>query len=402
MDMWNSPDQDPGSPPQDLHRHRARLALSPSLRDVAGRTALDRQLECLREQEPDGPAPSMQIAAHCPPDRAVVEDSSSCVTTSESVLPLVSVLIPVYNRQDLVAPCIESALAQTRRDIEIVVVDNASTDGTWDVCRRYADSDPRVRAFRNESNLGPVRNWSRCAHEARGTYGMLLYSDDTIAPEFLEATIPWLADPEVGFAFTATRIGPSEASSEVFYVHPRGPGRHSSAGFIDESLDCQQWLPRSPGCALFRIADLRRNLRTELPLSPSWDLSAHGAGSDWLMYFLTALDYRYFATVPEPLAFFRVHSGSTTINGLGGEVAASYEATRIWFALQHERRRLAEKLLIKWWLAGMRRTRRPVSPGAVVARFRAKISSAGMVRAGLRFAAIKFGRSTRDFLSTRR
>ena len=55
--------------------------------------------------------------------------------------PLVSILIPVYNRQDLLPVCIESALAQTITDLEVVIVDNASTDKTWEVCQKFARQD---------------------------------------------------------------------------------------------------------------------------------------------------------------------------------------------------------------------------------------------------------------------
>ena len=51
---------------------------------------------------------------------------------------LVSILIPVYNREHLIIPCIESALAQTYKNIEIIIVDNNSTDGTWNICKEYA------------------------------------------------------------------------------------------------------------------------------------------------------------------------------------------------------------------------------------------------------------------------
>src|SRR5579872_5687154 len=95
--------------------------------------------------------------------------------------PLVSIIVPVYNRRRLLAECLESALDQTWRDMEVVVVDNASTDGTWDVCRAFARADSRVRIFRNPENIGPVRNWQRCFREAEGRFGKLLFSEDVLS-----------------------------------------------------------------------------------------------------------------------------------------------------------------------------------------------------------------------------
>src|SRR2546427_6401542 len=104
--------------------------------------------------------------------------------------PLVSILIPVYNRKQLVGPCIQSALDQTVREFEVVIVDNASTDGTWQVCEAFAAKDKRVRVIRDPLNVGPVRNWQRCMQEAGGLYGKILFSDDLIEPTFLERTLP--------------------------------------------------------------------------------------------------------------------------------------------------------------------------------------------------------------------
>ena len=88
--------------------------------------------------------------------------------------PLASILIPVYNRAGLIEATIRSALAQSYDPIEVVVVDNASTDATWEVLQRLALEDPRLRIFRNETNLGPVRNWRACAEHARGHYAKIL------------------------------------------------------------------------------------------------------------------------------------------------------------------------------------------------------------------------------------
>jgi glycosyltransferase involved in cell wall biosynthesis len=296
--------------------------------------------------------------------------------------PLVSILIPVYNRAELIVPCVESARSQTYRDIEIVIVDNASTDQTWEVCQRLASEDPRVRIFRNASNVGPVRNWSRCLSEAQGTYGKLLFSDDTIAPEFLTATMPWLQDPAVGFAYTAVRLGRSEQAAPVAYEWPQGGGRHSAYNFTAASLRGDARVPLSPGCALFRLADLQDAIRYELPLSPPHDLSAHGAGADLLLYLLTARRYKYFAFVDEPATFFRQHKDSITIEGLDGEVTLSYILTRLWFArtfshqglVTHQRARLA-----RLWLSRMLATHRWTSPAAACRRFGGEIGPGRLV-----------------------
>ena len=73
--------------------------------------------------------------------------------------PLVSVLIPVYNREILVRKTIESAVNQTYDNIEIIVIDNQSTDGTFEVIQEYAERYDNVWCFQNDVNMGPVLNW---------------------------------------------------------------------------------------------------------------------------------------------------------------------------------------------------------------------------------------------------
>ena len=65
-------------------------------------------------------------------------------------LPLVSILIPVYNRASIVSRAIDSALSQTYSNIEIIIVDNNSTDSTWDILLKYKQRDSRIKIFKNE------------------------------------------------------------------------------------------------------------------------------------------------------------------------------------------------------------------------------------------------------------
>ena len=72
---------------------------------------------------------------------------------SDETACIVSILIPVYNREDYIGACIESAIKQTVTNIEIIIIDNASTDGTWVICQKYSERDSRIRIIRNEVNL---------------------------------------------------------------------------------------------------------------------------------------------------------------------------------------------------------------------------------------------------------
>ena len=99
--------------------------------------------------------------------------------------PKTSVVIPVYNTKEYLPACLDSVLAQTQQDIEIILIDDGSTDGSLDIENAYAARDPRVRVFQ-QPNLrqGTARN--RGLAEARGEYVYFMDSDDIIVPEHFE------------------------------------------------------------------------------------------------------------------------------------------------------------------------------------------------------------------------
>jgi glycosyltransferase involved in cell wall biosynthesis len=95
-------------------------------------------------------------------------------------MPKVSVLIPTYNYARFLGEAIESVQAQTFRDFELVIVDDASTDNSAEVATRFSASDPRVRFFSNAVNLGMVQNWNHCLTLAKGDYIQFLFGDDKL------------------------------------------------------------------------------------------------------------------------------------------------------------------------------------------------------------------------------
>jgi glycosyltransferase involved in cell wall biosynthesis len=300
--------------------------------------------------------------------------------------PAVSLLVPVFNRADLLEPCIDSALAQTMSNLEVVVVDGASTDGTWDVCLRYAERDERVRVFRDEKNTGPVRGWWRCVEQARGTYGTFLWSDDVLMPAFLERTLPFLASTDVAFAYSSAEIGAAPGSGRIAYAQP--PSRMmSSTEFIIGSLTTRGRFPVSPACGLFRLEDIRRNFMMELPTNPKTDLTATGAGTDLLLYLLAAAHRPRIAYISEPLTFFRAHKGSISTDGPGGNVALNYALTKCWFAGLYGRPEFIHTILAWDWLGQMRQSHRWISPFAAARRYRHMTTGLQLLTAALRLPA---------------
>src|SRR4051812_22803251 len=134
--------------------------------------------------------------------------------------PRVSIGVPVYNGERFIRATVDSILAQTYTDFELIICDNCSTDGTQAICREYAARDPRVRYFRNEKNLGPAPNYNRCFEHARGELFKWNAADDVIAPDFVKKCVELLdADPSVVSAYARTTLIDNEGKVIRHYDH---------------------------------------------------------------------------------------------------------------------------------------------------------------------------------------
>jgi glycosyltransferase involved in cell wall biosynthesis len=122
-------------------------------------------------------------------------------------IPRVSIGLPVYNGEKYLPPALDSLLAQTFTDFEIIISDNASTDSTPDICKAYAARDARIRYERRPENIGVWRNFNHVFKQASGEYYRWHAADDVCAPEYLERCVAVLdANPDVVLCFPQTSI----------------------------------------------------------------------------------------------------------------------------------------------------------------------------------------------------
>jgi glycosyltransferase involved in cell wall biosynthesis len=232
-------------------------------------------------------------------------------------MPRVSIGLPVYNGEKYLKETLDALLAQTFRDFELVIADNASTDATGEICRSYAAVDPRIRYHRNSVNLGAGRNYNLVVELARGELFKWSAHDDVCAPTFLERCVAALdADPGAVLAFTefididdGGKVLPVRAKSHVPLsrraVHPRPWQRFRRLTQFDYT--CEEVF------GLIRMGTLRK---TRLIMSYT--------DSDRTLLAELGLHGR-FAVVLEPLWLHRLHKGSST------EVYADWFARAAWF-----------------------------------------------------------------------
>ncbi len=288
------------------------------------------------------------------------------MSESKSGLPIISILIPVFNRKDFIAECIQSALSQTFSNFELVVVDNASDDGTWDIARQFAARDGRVRVFRNDLNIGPVRNWKRCADEAVGQFSKILFSDDCLEPECLSEMLPKLDDPSIALVYCAARIGEARETAVLAYSNDEC-SRMTASQFVTHIW--RDEAPVSPGAILIRTNDLRNSLQLEFPTSTPRPFAKHGAGPDVMIALLTSEKYSHVAHISRPLVFFREHLGSFSSQNANGQVADGYRSAISYYLKKSHGREVWLDYLAFSWLLQIRRSRRWRNPLAFLREY---------------------------------
>ena len=143
----------------------------------------------------------------------------------------VTVGLPVFNGERFLAETIRSVLDQTFGDLELVIADNGSTDGTEAICRGFAAGDSRVRYHRSEVNRGAAWNYNRLVGLATSPYFTWQAADDVLRPEFLARCIAVLdARPEVALAYTAAEYIDADGRHRRFHRNPDGYGVGASPG----------------------------------------------------------------------------------------------------------------------------------------------------------------------------
>lgn len=129
--------------------------------------------------------------------------------------PTVTIGMPVYNGEKIVAAAIESALEQSFGDFVLLISDNASTDATQAICEDFARRDPRISYYRQRENLGPIGNFNYLKQACRSDFFVWLACDDRWNPDFLKKTVAVMQQqPECSLVFSNFIVRNLENGSE--------------------------------------------------------------------------------------------------------------------------------------------------------------------------------------------
>ena len=239
--------------------------------------------------------------------------------------PLVSIVIPVYNRELYIEDAIRSAISQTYQNIEIIIVDNCSTDSTWDILNEWEKKDNRIKIFQNDSNIGPVLNWNECFRHASGEYIKILWSDDWISHKFVEKCLS-VFEKNTAFVLSGYQIVAKKmVLSEVVFKK----NIYSVLEYLNNILLYnREGFPVSPGCAMFRTKDILASFIVDIPNDDGLDSKKNGAGNDLLLFLNTVVNYTSISTISGVDSYFRSHEESFSV---ANQLDLYYEWAKVFF-----------------------------------------------------------------------
>jgi glycosyltransferase involved in cell wall biosynthesis len=234
--------------------------------------------------------------------------------------PLVSICIPVYNGGQYLRECLDSAVAQTYDNVEIVIVDDCSTDNSADIILEYLKLFPAMRYSVNAKNLGLTENWNECIRQAKGEWIKFVFQDDRIGKNCIEVFLQYAGKYDC----------PLFVSERVFLTEPELP--------VKERIYYLEILP-----TLSRI-DIRKEddfiTKDEISNAAVRYMSMNIIGEPTVMFFkrkiveergyynnnleqicdlefaLRIASNEGMVYVPQRLSEFRIHSGSATSRNL--------------------------------------------------------------------------------------
>ncbi len=221
--------------------------------------------------------------------------------------PLVSVCIPAYNNADYILDTINSILNQSYKNIELIIVDDNSSDDTLEVVK--AVQDERIKVYHNDKNLGMSGNWNRCLELCTGEFVKLICADDIIATNAIEKEVEALvSNQSATLVCSDTKLVDLNGNGKGFYK------RYRKSGLVDGKEVCRKGFLVKDYFGAPQANTFRRSVAEKI------------GGFD--TYFTYILDYDFFVSlacegdvyiIHESLNYFRVRKGSNTGAVMGGD-----------------------------------------------------------------------------------
>lgn len=219
--------------------------------------------------------------------------------------PKLSVCIPVYNGAEFIKETIDSVLSQSFKDFEIIVVDNQSTDNTVAVVKSY--SDPRIKLFINETNIGMIPNWNKAMEYSSGKYIKILPADDFIYPGCLEKQVSIMeADTHERIALVGGRRNIIDETGKILFTRGFTKTESEVSGFaaINKNVRSGGNIIGEGGALIFRKSILQKTGNFNSDIFYALDLD---------LWYKILLHGNYHA-LSDIVSSFRVSKSSASVN----------------------------------------------------------------------------------------
>ncbi len=230
---------------------------------------------------------------------------------------LITIITPCYNAQQFLKETAESVFTQTYSNFEWIIIDDCSTDNTWDLLTELSNLDPRIKLFKNEKNSGVAFSRNRGIENSSGAYIAFLDADDIWFSTKLEQQMDMLLKSDSSFCFTAYKIINENGSYKKTYHIPL-------------TLDFNEMLNGSVVC-------LSSTLLNKKAIG---DIRFQNIFHEDYIFFIDLLRKKNAVGLNQPLVAYRKHSNSISKNKFNAslkqfQIYRNYLNMNIWETLPH-------------------------------------------------------------------
>jgi len=228
--------------------------------------------------------------------------------------PLFTIAIPTWNSINYIDNTLKSVLNQSYSDFELVIVDDFSADGTWEYLQTL--EDPRLRIFRNNSNLGIVRNWRRCIEEAKGRWFKFLMADDLMFPDALHILKNLIDKYPQNYVVTTSGVGFEDFDKVKKYLSIDNREIKNTDQYLKQIEEIikerkrfnQTWA--MPNAYTLLTKDCKELMVSDKYKKVEDNLGNTGHCVDYFILYAIALKYRTMIEMDMPLYGVRYHAGN--------------------------------------------------------------------------------------------
>lgn len=233
--------------------------------------------------------------------------------------PLVSICIPVYNAAKYIEETINCFLLQSYQNIEILVQDDYSNDGTWELMNSLFHNITKVKLYRNEKNLGIGPNWNNVYDHAKGEYVVIANADDLHKPSFIEKGVQKLSDSKIDFVSFKYKVlfektGILEYTSQNEFLQ---------SGYVENSFE--KIVFTNPFHIVFTM--FRKNKLDEIKLNGKLFLDTQVCDAELMLRYGEKSTLYY---CDEVIGYYRIHETNNSSIPLGEKKSYYFVVLPIW------------------------------------------------------------------------